>query len=192
MSRLGFYFDSQMCIGCRTCQVACKDKNDLDVDVNFRTVSSFEVGTYPNSIWFHFSAACNHCEDPKCVIGCPTGAMHISEDGTVQHDENKCIGCQYCVWNCPYGAPQFIESKGKVGKCNSCKDLRDKGENPACVDACVMRCLKFGDLDKLEAENGSELISELPILPKSSTSKPSLLIKPKDAALNPNFRKIEI
>jgi anaerobic dimethyl sulfoxide reductase subunit B (iron-sulfur subunit) len=192
MARLGFYFDSRMCIGCRTCQIACKDKNDLEVGINFRQVSSFEVGKYPNAIWFHYSSSCNHCENPKCVEGCPTGAMHIAEDGTVQPNPDKCIGCQYCTWNCPYGVPQYIEAKGKVLKCDSCKDLRDKGENPACVDACIMRCLKFGDLDKLEAEYGPGLVKELPIMEKASKTNPSILIKPKDAALNPNYKKIEI
>lgn len=191
MGKMGFYFDMEACIGCRTCQIACKDKNNLDVGVSFRQVKSFEIGVYPKPGSFCYSGACNHCSDAKCIKGCPTGAMYYAKDGTVQHDKDKCIGCQYCVWNCPYGAPKFIEKSGVIGKCDSCKDLRDKGENPACVDACVMRCLKFGDLDELEAQYGPGLVKELPILPKSSVTNPSILIKPKDAGLHSNFKERE-
>ncbi len=193
MARIGFYFNMTACIGCKTCQVACKDKNDLDVGTIFRKVSTFETGAFPKPGVFHISMACNHCADPKCVEGCPTGAMHIAEDGTVQHNKDLCIGCQYCVWNCPYDVPQYIESIGKVGKCDLCKDLIDKGENPACVDACVMRCIEWGDLDELAKKHaGEELVSDLPILPGSNTTKPSVLINPKTVAKQKDFRAKEV
>ncbi|MEL1135697.1 4Fe-4S dicluster domain-containing protein [Desulfitobacterium sp. THU1] len=193
MSRLGFYFDMERCIGCKTCQVACKDKNNLDIGILFRKVTSFETGVYPKPGTYHFSGTCNHCADSKCLKGCPTGALYYADDQTVQHDKNKCIGCRYCVWNCPYGVPQFIEESGTISKCDSCKDLRDKGENPACVDACIMRCLEFGDLDELaKKHNTSVLVQDLPILPSSSVTDPSLLIKPRNCALIPNFREKEM
>lgn len=192
MGRKGFYFDMTACIGCRTCQVACKDKNDLKPGINFRQVRTFEVGVYPDAKVYHYSGTCNHCANPICVQGCPTGAMHIADDGTVQHDENKCIGCQYCVWNCPYGVPQFIEDKGKISKCNMCKDLTDKGENPVCVDACIMRAIEWGDFEELKRKYGNEAVQEIPILPSSSNTKPSLLIKPKQIALNKNFAEKEV
>ena len=92
----GFYFDMTACIGCRTCQVACKDKNDLEMGVIFRRLSDFEVGEYPAVQTYHYSGSCNHCEKPECVAACPNAAMYIDEeDGTVQHDDEKCIGCQY-------------------------------------------------------------------------------------------------
>jgi len=190
---LGFYYDMSACIGCRTCQVACNDKNDLKVGTLFRVVRTFETGVYPNARMYHYSGACNHCVDPKCVEGCPTGAMHVAQDGTVQHNADKCIGCRYCIWNCPYGVPQFIEEQGIVGKCDSCKDLRDAGQNPVCVDACVMRCLEFGDLDELSAKHGrASLVQDLPILPSSSTTKPSFLVTPKECALNPFYKEKEV
>jgi len=192
MGQKGFYYNNTSCIGCRTCQVACKDKNDLDVGIFFRRVRTFEVGAYPETKAYHYSSACNHCSDPKCVKGCPTGAMHFGEDGTVQPDADICIGCRYCTWNCPYGAPQYIEGKGTVSKCNSCIDLREEGGSPACVDACVMRCLKFGDLDELEAEYGPGLVQELPILPSADITQPSLLISPKACALNTAFEEREV
>lgn len=187
---LGFYFDVNMCIGCHTCQSACTDKNNLDAGVIFRGVRSFETGVYPDAKRYHFSGACNHCTEAKCVKGCPTGAMHFAEDGTVQHDKDKCIGCKYCIWNCPYGAPKFSEALGQVRKCNSCKDLRDEGKNPACVDACIMRCLDFGDVDKLAAKYGQEYVKDLPILPSSSITKPSVIINPKKCALDTKYKQI--
>ena len=94
--RMGFYFDQNSCVGCKTCQVACKDKNDLEVGTLFRHVVDFEVGEFPSVKSYHYAATCNHCENPACVEACPTAAMYIDEtDGTVQHDDEKCIGCQY-------------------------------------------------------------------------------------------------
>lgn len=180
------------CMGCKACQIACKDKNDLKVGELFRKVHEFELGTYPNTGGYYLSMGCNHCAEAKCVKGCPTGALHYAEDGTVQHNKNKCIGCQYCVWNCPYGVPQFIKEQGIIAKCDACKDLRDKGGNPVCVDSCPMRCLEFGDLDELAARHGTTIVQDLPVLPSSSITTPSLLIKPKNSALNPDFNKKEI
>lgn len=192
MGKLGFYFDLTACIGCRTCQVACKDRNNLDVGVIFRKVRTYQTGKYPDARLYHYSGACNHCAEAKCVKGCPTGALHYVADGTVQHDKNKCIGCKYCMWNCPYGAPQYVEESGIIGKCDSCIDLREAGGNPACVDSCVMRCLKFGDLDELKKEYGSGLVRELPALPLAEVCQPSLLLKPKNSSLDSNFKEVEV
>ncbi len=192
MTRLGFYFDSNMCIGCRACQVACKDRNRLDVGVNFREVRTFQTGKYPNAKIYNYSGACNHCKEAKCMKNCPTGAMHLAEDGTIQHDAELCIGCKYCIWNCPYGAPAYMENLGRVGKCDSCKGLRDAGQNPVCVDACVMRCLKFGDLDVLQSEYGPGLVKEIAVLPKQDETQPSLLVKPKDCVFDPKFKELGV
>ncbi len=110
MSKMGFYFNQKKCVGCRTCQVACKDKNDLEVGELFRHVTSYQAGKYPNAMLYHYAATCNHCMDPACVAACPNGAMYVDEeDGTVQHDDTKCLGCQYCVEACPYSVPVYIE-----------------------------------------------------------------------------------
>lgn len=192
MGKLGFYFDATACIGCRTCQIACKDKNRLDVGPIFRKVRTFQTGVYPKPFMYHYSGSCNHCQEAKCVKGCPTGAMHYGDDGTVQHDKSLCIGCRYCVWNCPYSVPQYMEEKNIVGKCDTCKDLREAGQNTACEDACLMRCLKFGDLDELKKTYGEGLVSAIPILPSAVVTQPSLLIKPKSCTLDPKYIEVEV
>ncbi len=181
---LGFYFDMTRCVGCRACQVACKDKNNLDLGTILRNAKTYEVGTFPKVKTFSYAATCNHCENPACVAVCPVGAMYKAEDGTVQHDEALCIGCQACVNACPYGVPQYVEAKQKSTKCDSCAYLRAKGMKPACVDACPSRALDFGDIDELKAKYGPNLVSDLPILPDSSVTGANVLIKAKDCALS--------
>ncbi|MGE4272368.1 MAG: DMSO/selenate family reductase complex B subunit [Desulfitobacterium sp.] len=178
MAQKGFYYDQTACIGCKVCQVACKDKNDLKVGPRYRRVYDMETGKYPNPRRAHFSISCNHCDNPKCVENCPTGALSKgSEDGLVLHDREKCIGCRLCIWSCPYEAPQYKEDEGKVGKCDGCSDLLAKGENPACVDACVMRCLEFGDIEELRQKYGKN--ADAKGLPSSSTTNPNLVINAK-------------
>ena len=82
----GFYFDMTRCIGCRACQVACKDKNRLEVGTLYRNVKSYTVGTFPNVKSYSYSGSCNHCENPICLANCPTGAISKAEDGTVVQD----------------------------------------------------------------------------------------------------------
>lgn len=104
------------------------------------------------------------------------------EDGTVQHDDSKCIGCQYCVNACPYGVPKYIEDLGLVHKCDSCRTLRSEGENPACVNACPMRALEFGPIDDLRAAH-PDAVNQIAILPDASQTNPSVAIEAKPAAL---------
>ena len=191
MANLGFYFNESACIGCFACQISCKDRHDLPVGVTYRRVKTYQTGTYPNARMFHFTGACNHCADPACVNNCPTGAMYVDEDGTVQHDDEACIGCRTCAAVCPYDAPQYREELQKVGKCDACKPFRDHGQNPVCVDACPMRALEFGDLDELRSRHeGKELVSDLPILPSSDTTQPSLLVTPRAAAKESSFSEV--
>ncbi|MEJ2711547.1 MAG: hypothetical protein P8074_28320 [Anaerolineales bacterium] len=101
-----FYFDSSSCTGCKACQVACKDKNNLEVGVLWRRVYSVTGGDWVSTgnAWtsqafaYELSISCNHCQDPLCVHVCPTTAMHKREDGIVLVDASKCIGCKYCEW----------------------------------------------------------------------------------------------
>jgi anaerobic dimethyl sulfoxide reductase subunit B (iron-sulfur subunit) len=111
-------------------------------------------------------------------------------DGTVQHDDELCIGCGNCVKSCPYQIPVLLPDKGIAGKCDACKPFRDAGLNPVCVDACVMRCLDFGDTDELRTKYGGELTNALPILPSPDATQPNTLISPKQAALNADFKEV--
>ncbi len=175
MAQLGFYYNMSTCIGCRVCQIACKDKNNLNVGTLYRRVYDLESGKYPNPRIDHLSIGCNHCADPKCVKNCPTGALSKRErDGVVLHDKSKCIGCRMCVWSCPYGAPQYKEDEGKVGKCDLCVDLLEKGEKPACVSACVMRALDVGEIGELRKKYGTA--ADALGLPDSSITDPSITI----------------
>ena len=189
---LGFYFDVNKCIGCRTCHLACKDLHDLNLGPILRKVRGFEVGRYPDVSGYRYSGACYHCGVAVCMDACPTGALYRESDGTVQLDADRCIGCMVCAQSCPYGAPQLDEDRGVASKCDSCKHLRDAGGNPACVDSCLMRCLEFGDLDEFQQKHGPDLFTELPALPSAATTEPRVLIKPKPCALRTDFREVEI
>lgn len=187
--QLGFYFDSSACTGCKACQVACQDKNDLPADITWRRVIRYGGGnwasaktfTVPSGLFiYHLAVACMHCEQPACVDVCPTGAMSKDENGVVAINADMCIGCRYCSWACPYGAPQFNGVTGLMTKCNFCKDLVAEGQNPACVDACPMRALEFGELEELRAKHGT--LDAVEPLPSGEYTHPALVITPHKSA----------
>lgn len=192
MAQYGFYFDQTVCAGCHTCQIACKDKNRLEVGSLYRQVKTYEVGEYPNPGIYHMAVACNHCDNPACVAACPVGrTLKDEEIGLVYHDANvQCLGeaCQRCVEACPYKQPVFVPEKGEVGKCNGCIDLIAKGEAPACVSSCMMRALKFGPIDELKAMYGEDLVSALPCLPDGGTGA-NILIKANARAAEEDFEE---
>ena len=183
--QLGFYVNLANCTGCKACEVACKDKNDLPIGVRWRRVYEFGGGEWvqdgdmqvPSGVFTYFvSNACNHCEKPICMEVCPASAISKREDGIVLIDADKCIGCRYCSWACPYGAPQFNEEIKVMTKCNFCYDLQAQGEKPACVDACPYRVLEFGDIEELKAKHGN-LVSVSP-MPDPSLTKPAVVYSP--------------
>lgn len=192
MAQKGFFYNQERCVGCKTCQMACKDKNNLAIGTLFRRIQSYETGQYPTPSSYHFSASCNHCSSPECVAVCPIGAMHIdTEDGTVQANDSICIGCKYCVSACPYGNPRYNDELMVVQKCDACQSWRYAGESPACVSSCPARALEFGELEELRAAH-PQTISDLPILPDSSRTHPSLLIKPRASALLTEYREMHL
>jgi anaerobic dimethyl sulfoxide reductase subunit B (iron-sulfur subunit) len=142
--RLGFTYEIDRCTGCKACQIACKDRNDLHEGSFFRRV---DLVNYEGSLHY-YSGACNHCEKPACAEACPTKALYSAEDGTVQHSAGKCIGCGSCVRKCPYGAPKLSESLGISRKCDACAELRALGRTPVCVRACITHCLQFGEVSE--------------------------------------------
>lgn len=134
---------------------------------------------------FNYSGACNHCNDPACVHACPTGAMHIAPDGTVIHDDNRCIGCARCVHSCPYGAVSINEATGYAQKCDACAALRVEGKDPACALACITRALHFARIADLEREYGPGIHGTASFLPDASQTRPSTIIAhvPKELSL---------
>jgi anaerobic dimethyl sulfoxide reductase subunit B len=184
-NQLGFYFNANLCTGCKACQVACKDKWDLDLGVTWRRVAEYtggnwvkeQDGSYTQDIFAYYtSVACNHCQEPMCMDVCPTQAITKRDDGIVMINQDVCIGCRYCEWACPYNAPQFDEDRGVMTKCNMCFDAIDAGEPPACVAACPSRALDFGELDELKTRYAG--VDEVAPLPQASITKPALVITP--------------
>jgi anaerobic dimethyl sulfoxide reductase subunit B (iron-sulfur subunit) len=183
-----FSFDASACSGCKACQVACKDKNLLPLGVLWRRI--YEVGggewTHSGNSWtstvyaYTLSMACNHCVHPKCAGVCPVDAFSVREDGIVLLDSSKCIGCGYCAWACPYGAPQYDPTTGCMTKCNLCYDNLDANLPPACVSACPMRVLDLADQSELEAR-GLRYQAEFP-MPTTSRTEPRVYVKPHPAA----------
>jgi formate dehydrogenase iron-sulfur subunit len=131
-----FGFDMNACIGCHSCEVACAEQNGNPVGVNWRRVGEVEGGEFPNAMRLNLSMACNHCVEPTCLSGCPTNAYVKLANGIVAHHAEDCIGCQYCIWNCPYEVPVFNPQRRVVTKCDLCQPRLAAGESPACVDAC--------------------------------------------------------
>ena len=177
MEQLGFLYDTTRCVGCKACQVACKEKNKLGTGDFFRRVDTMFDATSGKKV--HFSGACNHCKDPACVAVCPTGAMYIAADGTVQHNDELCVGCGRCVHHCPYGAPSLNKVTGYAQKCDSCAALRQAGQDPVCVAACPTRALRFGPLKEFQGEKGVVPSDTLSFLPPAARTSPSLLLRRK-------------
>jgi len=189
-NQLGFLIEQNRCMGCKTCQIACKDFNDLEIGLNFRIVIEHEGGDYfsegeglNNTVFaFWLSLACNHCADPACVKNCPTGAMYKEpENGLVLHQDRVCIGCQICVWSCPYEAPKFDKNKGVVRKCDYCIKLLTQGKDPICVSSCPTRALHAGKIEDLKL-----IFENLPkpnSLINQDITHPSLIIYPHKRAI---------
>jgi len=132
-----FHFNMTRCIGCRSCEVACNEQNGNPATIQWRHVGEIEGGTYPDTLRHYLSMGCNHCLDAECMKGCPVEAYTKDPvTGIVLHSADACIGCQYCVWNCPYSVPQFNPARGVVGKCDMCKGRLEEDLEPACVNAC--------------------------------------------------------
>ncbi|MBI1357477.1 MAG: 4Fe-4S ferredoxin [Acidobacteria bacterium] len=143
-----FHFDMSKCIGCKCCEVACSEQNNNPPEISWRRVGEVEGGVYPNTQRLHLSMGCNHCVDPACMKGCPTQAYaKDSETGIVLHNAEVCIGCEYCIWNCPYSVPVFNEERGVVGKCDMCHGRLKDGDAPACVNACPSEAIKIEIVD---------------------------------------------
>ena len=188
--QLGFSFDQAKCTGCKACQIACKDKNDLPVGVTWRRVAEYTgggwitneaEGTSTQDVYSYYtSVSCNHCEDAICMDVCPTTAMRRGDNGIVYVDAEVCIGCKYCAMACPYSAPQYDAGKGVMTKCDFCMDRVAEGGEPACVASCPTRALSFGEIVDLRQAPGGT--ADVAPLPNPSITRPNLVVLPHPKA----------
>ncbi len=170
----GFHFTADNCIGCHACEAACSEKNGNPAHIAFRSVGYVEGGSYPDYKRLNISMACNHCDNPVCLKGCPTRAYtKHAEYGAVLQDPDTCFGCGYCTWVCPYNAPQLDPIEGQVSKCNMCVDRLEVGLKPACVSACLGNALNFGVIENTP-ENREQINTTIPGFPDPSITQPNI------------------
>jgi formate dehydrogenase iron-sulfur subunit len=169
----GFFTDTTLCIGCKACEVACKEWNNLPADElgltgdsydntgalsanTWRHVSFVEQGvraqmqTPFQSGWLMMSDVCKHCHNAPCVEACPTGALFRTEFDTVVVQQDICNGCGYCVPACPFGVVDVSTLDGKAHKCTLCYDRLKGGLEPACAKACPTNSIQFGEVAELQ------------------------------------------
>jgi formate dehydrogenase iron-sulfur subunit len=181
--RMGFFTDTSVCIGCKACEVACKEWNGVPEDgldwtgwshdnsqglgadtwrhvafVEQRAPASGHVTNFQRAEddfqWLMSSDVCKHCTHAACLDVCPTGAIFRTEFGTVVVQADVCNGCGYCVPACPYGVLDKREDDGRIFKCTLCYDRLQVGQEPACAKACPTDSIQFGELEQLRARAG--------------------------------------
>ena len=162
------YIDTTTCIGCKACEAACVEWNDLrrigtqqtgtyqtlpTLDANFWNLIRFNERDFDGGIaWLMRKDQCMHCEDPGCLAACPApGAIVQYANGIVDVNPDQCIGCGYCETGCPFDVPRFHQTTGKMAKCTLCVDRVEVGLEPACIKACPTGCLQFGTKDDMVA-----------------------------------------
>jgi formate dehydrogenase iron-sulfur subunit len=182
-----FHFDMTRCIGCRCCEVACNEQNGNPAEVTWRRVGEVEGGSFPHVKRYHFSMACNHCLEPACLEGCPTTAYEKLANGIVKHHAERCIGCQYCTWNCPYGVPQFNPERRIVTKCHMCGDRMGGGCSPACVEACPVQAIQIEKVNVAEWREAIGAANAPGVPPADLTLSTTRITVPQN--LPPDFGK---
>jgi formate dehydrogenase iron-sulfur subunit len=175
MGTTGFFTDSTVCIGCKACEVACKEWNEVPADGYVWTGRSYDnTGTLGHSTWRHVkfvertrgggpawdfsSDVCKHCEHAGCLDACPTGSIVRTEFGGVFVQPDICNGCGYCVVSCPFGVIDRRPDDGRAFKCTFCYDRQKSGLQPACATACPTESIQFGDLEELRQRAADRLL----------------------------------
>ncbi|SEN23747.1 Fe-S-cluster-containing dehydrogenase component [Mesobacillus persicus] len=173
MARYGMFIDTKKCVGCYACRVTCQMQNELPVEISYIHFHEQETGIFPNVRNEIIPVQCQHCEDAPCETVCPTKATYTTEDGIVLMDEDKCIGCKYCVVACPYGARTQDHHTGVINKCRFCADLVAEGKQPSCVSTCISDARIFGDLDDPNSEVSKAIVKHnaQPLRPDLGKSK---------------------
>jgi Fe-S-cluster-containing dehydrogenase component/DMSO reductase anchor subunit len=148
----GFIFDYTLCVNCKSCSASCILENGFSVKP--RTVATFNSEVSVNLPVENISIACNHCEIPVCLNSCPVSAYERDTlSDAVLIDNEKCIGCRYCIWNCPFDAPKYNTENRTIGKCHLCYSRLKEDALPACVYGCPTGALNYDSIDKLENLN---------------------------------------
>jgi Fe-S-cluster-containing dehydrogenase component/formate-dependent nitrite reductase membrane component NrfD len=185
--RYGFVIDQTTCIGCHACTVACKTEHEVPLGVNRTWVKYIEKGGWPDTKRFFSVMRCNHCTDAPCVTICPTTALYKRDDGIVDFDTDRCIGCKSCMQACPYDALYIDPEEHTAQKCNYCAHRTDVGLQPACVVVCPEQAIIAGDLDdpstKIAQMVATEKLSQRAV---EQGTKPNLWYKgAHEASLDP-------
>ena len=146
----GILFNSELCVGCQTCEVACQQEHGGPVGVH--RIRVFKKGPYKKNgrlrLDFHM-VRCMHCMDARCMEACPVKAISRDPLGVVVVDPETCTGCKLCIEVCPISAPQFSPEKGIVELCNLCSHRTSKGKLPMCVKHCMTKALLFGEITQI-------------------------------------------
>lgn len=189
--KYGFVIDNRKCIGCHACTTACKSEHQVPVGVNRTWVKQVEKGTFPNTRRLFSVMRCNHCTDAPCVDICPTEALYTREDGIVDFDKDRCIGCKSCMQACPYDALYIDPETHTAAKCNYCAHRVDVGLEPACVNVCPEHAIISGDMDNPNSEI-SELLARQQVKvrkPEKATQPNLFYIDADDVSLIPTHTK---
>ncbi|MEF8827362.1 MAG: 4Fe-4S dicluster domain-containing protein, partial [Halapricum sp.] len=183
----GFVIDNRRCIGCHACTVACKAEHDDPIGVNKTWVKYIEKGEFPNTNRNFSVMRCNHCDDSPCTDVCPTTALWEREDGIVDFDPERCIGCKACMQGCPYDAIYIDPNSDTAAKCNYCSHRVDTGREPACVTVCPEDAIIAGDMENSDTEI-SETISRQQVQarkPEKGTEPKLFYVDGDDASTTP-------
>jgi len=189
--RYGFVIDQRKCIGCHACTVACKEENRVPLGA-FRTwVKYIERGTFPETRRYFSVLRCNHCDAAPCVTICPTVALYRRDDGIVDFDGDRCIGCKSCMQACPYDALYIDPSTNTAAKCNYCAHRVEVGLEPACVIVCPAEAIVAGDLDDPTTKIARLVATEqVQVRKPEQGTRPKLFYLGADAAaLTPSMQR---
>jgi len=179
--RTSFVFDANRCTGCQACELACTIENGLEPEAGWRRVHTFNDRRLPDVPLFHLSLACNHCAEPACIEACPALAYtRDAQTGAVLIDQDKCIGCRYCSWACPYDAPRFDSDRGVMTKCTFCNDRLREGKRPACAELCPTGALRVEPLPE------ERITSHVEGFPRSGLRPAIRIVPPRGDRLEPN------
>ena len=173
-----FEVDLDVCTGCKSCVTGCHSMNGLDEGEVWRTVGLLHGGTTRAPAQQTVTTSCHHCLEPACLSGCPVKAYEKDPvTGIVKHLDDQCIGCQYCIFMCPYDAPKYNKALGVVRKCDMCSDRLSAGEAPACVQACPTSAIRIAVVDRADAIQATEANAFLPGAPAPSDTLPTTIYK---------------